>query len=64
VFVGSGDKVGNLKRGGSLEKDKPIPWSEDPEGQPDTQRFGAGLKVKPVRGVFAKANARRRGRNP
>jgi hypothetical protein len=31
-FVGPGDKVGNLKRGGSLERDKPIPVSEHPEG--------------------------------
>jgi hypothetical protein len=34
------DKVGNLKRGGRLERVKPIPGSEHPVGQPGTRPFG------------------------
>ena len=32
--------MGNLKRGGNLERDKPIPRSENPEAQPSIQLSG------------------------
>jgi hypothetical protein len=39
---GSGDKVGNLKRGGSLERDQPTPWLMTPVEQPTPRPSGQG----------------------
>jgi hypothetical protein len=38
-----GDKVGNLKRGGSLERDQPIQRLITPEGQLTTRSSGQGV---------------------
>ena len=40
--VDPGDKVGNLKRDGRLERAKPIPMSENPVEQPSHTAFGLG----------------------
>jgi hypothetical protein len=40
ISVDPGDKVGNLKRGGSLERDKPIPRPEYPVGPSSIQLSG------------------------
>jgi hypothetical protein len=42
IRVDPGDKVGNLKRGGRLERVKPIPVSENPVEQPSQTAFGLG----------------------
>jgi hypothetical protein len=42
VTSGTGDKVGNPRRGGSLERGKPTPWSKHPVGHSLSRPSGLG----------------------
>jgi hypothetical protein len=58
------DKAGNLKRGGSLERDEPTSVSGDTLWGSGNQGLRAGIVAKPVRGGGVNASPRRRGGDP